>query len=86
MQMYAEATHGNSAIRKRLCEFYTSFHALVAQKLSDRVTGISADYLAWLVLLSADGIYLQNSIGNPSIILESYLDSTADMLQSFAKK
>ena len=86
MQLYSEATQGNADIRARLCEFYNSYHDLVTQKLSERVEGISAGFLSWLVLLASDGLYLQDAIENENVDLDSCLSSTAEVLRRYMKK
>ena len=85
MQLYAEATQGNTAIREKLCAFYNSYHDLVAQKLAERTNAISSDFLSWLILLSADGMYVQDAIRNERVNSEAYLNHAVSILQRLMK-
>ena len=79
MHIFAEAEFGDEALRQKLIQRYEDFEALISSKIAER-TNIPADFLTWLILLVADGILLQSSIGNTRFDSEAFIEQGAQML------
>ena len=82
MHIFAEAEFGDEALRQKLIHRYEDFEALISSKIAER-TNIPADFLTWLILLVADGILLQSSIGNTRFDSEAFIEQGAQMLMRF---
>lgn len=79
-QLYTEAMRGNALIRQKLCAFYNSYHDLITQKLIELTPSYNADYLGWLTLLAADGMYIQGALGNERMDINAFLDTTSEVI------
>lgn len=83
IHFFYDAMLGNDKIRDRLLERYTEFARVISEKIGERTQVLPPDYLAWLLLLLSDGLYIHQTIGNASLdvaefiqITESYLKKT----------
>ena len=53
---------GDEALREKLIDRYGEFEKLIASKIAERTSSVEADYLARLILLSSDGLIVQEAI------------------------
>ena len=74
---------GNEAIREQLIERYRRFQKLIAEKIAERAESVDPNYLAWLLLLTSDGIIVQKELQNPYLDLDKFLAETEQMVRKF---
>ncbi len=85
IQLFSEAQTGDEAIRKRLIKRYDEFQRLISEKISER-TDISADFLTWLILLTSDGIIIQEVIRNGNFDTDKFIAQIVQFLEKVNKK
>lgn len=82
MHFFYDAMLGNEKIRERLLERYTEFARIISQKIGERTQVLPPDYLAWLLLLLSDGLYIHQTIGNTSLDVAEFIQKTEGYLKS----
>lgn len=55
---------GDEALRAKLIDRYAAFERLIAEKIAERTDVVSADYLTQLILLTSDGMIVQEALRN----------------------
>ena len=82
MHFFYDAMLGNEKIRERLLERYTEFARIISQKIGERTQVLPPNYLAWLLLLLSDGLYIHQTIGNTSLDVAEFIQKTEGYLKS----
>ena len=84
LHLFYDSASGNEQLRERLLKRYAEFARILSEKIAARTDGVSPDYLAWLLLLLSDGLFIHKTIENPLVDVdrfiagsEHYLDPTA---------
>lgn len=75
------ALSGDEEIRTKLIERYSEFKALISQKIFERTDRVSADYLTWILLLTCDGIVVQNSLCNTEFDSSAFIEQSAQYIK-----
>lgn len=73
LHLFYDAAAGNEELRKRLLERYSDFAKILAQKISERTSDISPEYLAWLLLLLSDGLFIHKTIRDPQVDVDQFI-------------
>ena len=81
LHFFYDAMLGNDKIRDRLLERYTEFAHKIAEKIGERTQVLPPDYLAWLLLLLSDGLYIHQTIGNKALDVAEFIRNTEDYLK-----
>lgn len=71
-----EALHGNEPLRLQILQRYQEFAEKLAEQIRIRHKDIDAHYLAWTVLLLADGLLLHQQLHNPQLETATYIQET----------
>ena len=79
MHLLCEAQAGDEILREKLVRRYGEFQRLISEKIAER-TGVSADFLTWLILLVSDGVIVQEAIRNEAFDTRSFLAQSAQYL------
>lgn len=82
--LISEAQIGDEATRQKLINRYDEFHKLISNKIAER-TNIPADFLTWLILLVADGIIVQENIGNEKFDTDKFIKQCSAYLIQFTE-
>lgn len=77
-QLLSEAMAGNEEIRTMLSDRYQMFAKIISEKISERTKSVSADSLSWLILLAADGLFLQKTLNNKNLDTNLIIDQFID--------
>lgn len=78
LHFFYDAMLGNEEIRKMLLARYREFATLIAGKIAERTEKIDAEYLAWMILLLSDGLFIHKMLHNEDINIDSFIQQTAD--------
>lgn len=76
-----EALLGDDEIRQKLIKRYSEFKELISSKIAERTDKVPADYLTWIMLLTCDGIIVQNSLNNPEFNAEQFIEQSAQFIK-----
>lgn len=80
VQLISSASGSNEELRRRILELYQKFQKAIAEKIAERIQGVSADYLAWLALLISDGMIVQAELKNQSFDPEKFIADTDNFM------
>ncbi len=75
---------GNEEIRSMLSDRYQMFAKIISEKISERTKTVPADYLSWLILLAADGLFLQKTLQNKNLDTELIIKQTIEYLKQIS--
>lgn len=78
LHFFYDAMLGNEEIRTKLLNRYREFSALIAGKMAQRTDKMSAEYLAWLVLLLSDGLFIHKTLHNDALDVGAFITQTAE--------
>ena len=81
LHLFYDAAAGNEELRKRLLERYSDFAKILAQKISERTSDISPEYLAWLLLLLSDGLFIHKTIRDPQVDVDQFIAESETYLE-----
>ena len=84
--LITEAVAGNQKIREKLLERYHEFYSMIATIISEKVTGISPEYLSWLVLLVSDGLLIHKLMNNTELDTEEFIKGTEKYVRMLLPK
>ncbi len=84
MHLLCEAQAGDEVLREKLVRRYGEFHQLISSRIAQR-TGVSAEFLAWLILLVSDGIIVQEAMQNGAFDRNGFIAQSAEILKGFNK-
>ncbi|MEG1069871.1 MAG: TetR/AcrR family transcriptional regulator [Ruthenibacterium sp.] len=77
LYLIGAAVSGHTAVRERYIALYHSFEETLTAKLHERLPTADAEYLAWLLLTTMDGILVQKQLANPYFDADAFLEKTA---------
>ncbi len=80
-QLLCDAMTGNEEIREMLVDRYCAFARIISEKIARRTDTVPPDYLAWLILLASDGLFLQKTLNNKGVDTESLISQTIKYLK-----
>ncbi|NLA73399.1 MAG: TetR/AcrR family transcriptional regulator [Clostridiales bacterium] len=83
-QLLSDAMTGNEEIRSMLSDRYQMFAKIISEKISERTKTVPADYLSWLILLAADGLFLQKTLQNKNLDTELIIKQTIEYLKQIS--
>lgn len=76
LYLIGAAVSGHEAVRARYIELYHGFEQTLTQKLHERLPDADAQYLAWLLLTTMDGILVQKQLANPHFDAQAFMEKT----------
>lgn len=79
LHLFYDAVLGNEEIRRQLLARYQDFAALLSEKIAERTDRIAPDYLAWLLLLLSDGLFIHKMLDNEQIDIEEFILQTGKL-------
>lgn len=85
LYLIGAAVSGHEAVRKRYIELYHSFEQTLTEKLHERLPEADAEYLAWLLLTTMDGILVQKQLNNPHFDAQAFAEKTVALCCRFDK-
>ena len=77
---------GDEEIRLKLVKRYGEFQKLISEKIAERTTAVSADYITWLILMVSDGIIVQNSLKNEAFDTQAFLKQSTEYIKRIENK
>lgn len=80
LHLFYDAAAGNEPLRKRLLKRYEDFARLLAEKISERTDTVAPEYLAWLLLLLSDGLFIHKTIRDPLVDIEQFIARSEEYL------
>lgn len=86
MHLYYDAITGNEEIRQKLLRRYDDFQTLISQKIAERTDEVPAEYLAWLVLMASDGLFLQRLMHNERLDIDQFITQSTGYMRFLTKK
>jgi len=81
IHLFYGAILGNEEIRLRLVKRYSEFEELIAKKISERTSTMSAEFLTWLILTTSDGLYIQKLLANPGIDVQNFIETGTKLIE-----
>lgn len=78
LHLFYDAMQGNERIREKLLQRYSEFAEIIAQKIGERTDSVSPDYLAWLLLLLSDGLYIHQTLDNPDLNVAEFIRQSSE--------
>ena len=84
LSLFYDAAAGNEALREKLLSRYADFAKIIAEKIAERAKSVSAEYLAWLLLLLSDGLSIHQTIGNPLVDADAFIAESEKYLQELS--
>lgn len=73
LHLFYDAMMGNEQIRQKLLNRYTEFAVIIAEKIGERTDSVSPDFLAWLLLVLSDGLYIHKTLNNPQLDIAGFI-------------
>lgn len=73
LHLFYDAMMGNEQIRQKLLNRYVEFAGIISKKIGERTDSVSPDYLAWLLLLLSDGLFIHKTLDNPQLDIEEFI-------------
>ena len=84
LHFFYDASLGNEDIRKQLLCRYQEFAAIFTEKIAQRTSQISPEYLSWFLLILSDGLFIHQTLGNSTLNIEEFILETARMIDSIS--
>lgn len=81
MQFFLDAMQGRPKVREQMLRRYEEFSGRIAEKIALRTDKVSAEYLSWILLILADGLFLHRSIANPALDDLKLIEKTQEYLK-----
>lgn len=85
LYLIGASVSGQDALRQKYIELYAQFQQTLATRLAQRAPGAESGYLAWLILLLADGLLVQRQLDNPVFRDEAFSRRLAATLAQLAE-
>ena len=85
LHFYYDAMMGNDEVKTKLLKRYADFAKILAEKIGERTSSMSPDYLAWAILLLSDGLYIHQTIDNEMIDYDEFIKQTGQLVESLKK-
>ena len=73
LHLFYDAMMGNEQIRQKLLSRYCEFAEIISKKIGERTDSVSSDYLAWLLLLLSDGLFIHKTLDNPKLDIADFI-------------
>lgn len=80
LHLFYDAMMGDDEIRKRLLRRYEEFARILAEKIGERTDSFSPDYLAWLLLVLSDGLFIHQTLGNSLLDIPQFIQQSETYL------
>lgn len=81
LHLFYDAAAGNEALRERLLTRYAEFADILSEKIAERTEDVPSRYLAWLLLLLSDGLFMHKTIANPLVNVEDFIADSETYLR-----
>lgn len=85
LHFFYDASLGNEEIRQQLLNRYQEFATIFAEKIAQRTSNISPEYLAWFLLILSDGLFIHQTLGNSQVNVSEFILETARFIDSKSK-
>ena len=86
LHLFYDAMMGDEQIRQKLLARYEEFAHILAEKIAERTNDPAPDYLAWLLLVLSDGLFLHQTLGNPLLDIPAFIRQSETYLTSRGPK
>lgn len=86
LYLIGASVSGHGPLRQKYVDLYAQFQRTLAARLSQRAPGADADFLAWLVLVLADGLLIQKQLANPAFENGEFREKAVELLAWAAGK
>lgn len=73
LHLFYDAMMGDESIRQKLLNRYKEFAQILAEKIGQRTDTFPPDYLAWLLLVLSDGLYIHQTLQNPLLDIPQFI-------------
>lgn len=73
LHLFYDAMMGNEQIRQKLLARYEEFARILTEKIALRTDDPSPEYLAWLLLVLSDGLFIHQTLGNPRLDIPGFI-------------
>ena len=80
LHLFYDAMMGNEQIREKLLNRYSEFADIISKKIEERTDSVSPDFLAWLLLLLSDGLYIHQTLDNPRLNVSDFIRKSENFL------
>lgn len=81
LHLFYDAAAGNEQLRERLLRRYADFAQILSEKIAERTGDVSSEYLAWLLLLLSDGLFIHKTIRDPLVDVEAFITDSEKYLR-----
>lgn len=81
LHLFYDAMMGNESIRRKLVDRYAEFASLLTEKISERTDNLPGEYLAWLLLLLSDGLFIHQTLKNPLLDIPDFIKDSEQYLK-----
>lgn len=71
-----DSAAGNQMMREKLLTRYERFANVISEKIAERNRDIDPDYLAWFILILADGLLIHKNLENPEVDTGRFIKDT----------
>lgn len=82
LHLFYDAMMGNEQIRQKLLKRYSEFACIISKKIGERTNSVSSDFLAWMLLLLSDGLYIHKTLNNPQLDISEFIKESEKFLNS----
>lgn len=82
LHLFYDAMMGNEQIRQKLLNRYSEFADIIAKKIGERTDDVSPEFLAWLLLLLSDGLYIHKTLDNPKLDIADFIKDAEQYLSN----
>lgn len=80
LHLFYDAAAGNEQLRERLLVRYANFAKILSEKIAERTGEVSSEYLAWLLLLLSDGLFIHKTIKDPLVDVDTFITESENYL------
>lgn len=82
LHLFYDSMMGNEQIREKLLKRYSEFADIIAKKVGERTDRVSPEYLSWLLLLLSDGLFIHQTLRNPSLNVSDFIRQSEQFLSA----
>lgn len=80
LHLFYDAMMGNEQVREKLLNRYREFADILSKKIGERTNSVSSDFLAWLLLVLSDGLYIHQTLDNPQLNVSEFIKQSEGFL------
>ena len=84
LHFFYDAMLGNEEVRVKLLKRYEDFAKIISEKIEERTSIMSADYLAWLLLLLSDGLFIHKTLNNENLDVTKFITQSEELMKMFS--